>query len=218
MGAVDAMFSRENREQILLAIERETDRLHHQDDQRTMDQQRADAFTSIIRAYNSQNIHLGVNQPHISIHCDIASWTGERIAGIFETSRGTHLSRETVMRLACNATISVITHDGNTIPLNMYRAERTFTKAQRRALEYRDRVCRFPGCQHTARYTEAHHVNWWELGGQTNLENAVLVCYRHHRLVHDHGWTIKIDSNADVHWYQQDGTHHSTSHPHPPPT
>ena len=59
-----------------------------------------------------------------------------------------------------------------------------------RQVRYRDRECRFPGCG-ARRFTEAHHITFWRDGGQTTLENLVLICGFHHRLVHEHGWHIE---------------------------
>ena len=68
------------------------------------------------------------------------------------------------------------------------RKTRTVPPALRRALEARDRGCRFPGCG--LRFTDAHHVRHWAEGGETKLENLVLLCRFHHRLVHEEGYTV----------------------------
>jgi hypothetical protein len=60
---------------------------------------------------------------------------------------------------------------------------RTIPPHIRRALEERDRGCRFPGC--ASRFTEAHHVRHWADGGETSLSNLLLLCRRHHRAVHE---------------------------------
>jgi hypothetical protein len=212
MGVLSGEFVPIDREEIEVALEREMGRLRSEGDERPLSRQRADALVSILRLYNSQSITQGTNQPHISIHIDHSTWLGESV-GLCETSRGLRLSRETVMRMACNALISVITHDGNAVPLDMHRTQRTFNRAQRRALEFRDGGCRYPGCTRNAGQTEAHHEQWWELGGETNLDNGVLLCYFHHRLIHEGRWTIKIDGGAVVKWFKPDGSHHDTSYP-----
>jgi hypothetical protein len=74
--------------------------------------------------------------------------------------------------------------------LDVGRKTRTIPTAIRRALEARDGRCRFPGC--TARRCDAHHVEHWVDGGATALDNLVLVCRRHHRLVHEGGWNIEL--------------------------
>ncbi len=73
--------------------------------------------------------------------------------------------------------------------LDVGRSTRTIPPALRRALEVRDRGCRFPGCG--LRFTEAHHVTHWADGGETNLDNTLLLCRFHHRLVHEGGWRIE---------------------------
>lgn len=59
-----------------------------------------------------------------------------------------------------------------------------------RALEARDGGCRFPGCENR-RFLDAHHVRHWIDGGATSLENTALLCRRHHRFVHEHGFAIE---------------------------
>ena len=67
--------------------------------------------------------------------------------------------------------------------LSVGRKTRTIPPHIRRALEERDRGCRFPGC--AGRFTEAHHVRHWADGGETSLSNLLLLCRRHHRAVHE---------------------------------
>jgi len=78
--------------------------------------------------------------------------------------------------------------EGKTIDVG--RKTRTIPAALRRALEARDGGCRFPGCTNRI-FTDAHHVEHWLDGGETNLQNTVLVCRRHHRLLHEHGFTLE---------------------------
>jgi hypothetical protein len=78
------------------------------------------------------------------------------------------------------------------------RDYRTAPLTLRRALEARDRHCRFPGCRVDPSRCEAHHVLEWELGGPTCLSNMVLLCRAHHMLVHEGGWGIVIDDRYDA--------------------
>ncbi|MGZ5349813.1 MAG: HNH endonuclease signature motif containing protein [Actinomycetota bacterium] len=73
-----------------------------------------------------------------------------------------------------------------------------------RQLRYRDRGCVFPGCG-TRSFTEAHHVVWWSKGGTTDLENLVVICSFHHRLVHEHGWRLSRAPDGEVRWFRADG-------------
>jgi hypothetical protein len=75
---------------------------------------------------------------------------------------------------------------GKTIDVG--RKTRTIPPALRRALEARDECCRFPGCSNR-RWLDGHHVVHWIAGGETSLENTLLVCRRHHRYLHEYGFT-----------------------------
>ena len=74
--------------------------------------------------------------------------------------------------------------------LDVGRRTRTIPPALRRALEVRDRGCRFPGCG--LRFTDGHHVKHWADGGETTLDNLILLCRFHHRLVHEGGWRVEF--------------------------
>src|SRR6266545_1125006 len=70
-----------------------------------------------------------------------------------------------------------------------------------RQLKYRDRECTFTGCGER-RFTQAHHIVWWECGGPTDLDNLILVCSFHHKLVHEYGWAIKREQHGTVSWFR----------------
>ncbi len=82
-----------------------------------------------------------------------------------------------------------VEHDAKGSILDVGRKTRTISPALRRALEIRDRGCRFPGCG--LRFTDAHHVRHWADGGTTKLSNALLLCAFHHRMVHEGRWTVE---------------------------
>jgi hypothetical protein len=63
------------------------------------------------------------------------------------------------------------------------------TPPQRIALAARDKGCAFPGCDRPPGWTDVHHVIPWRTGGRTDLDNLILLCRHHHRLVHEGGWT-----------------------------
>ena len=80
---------------------------------------------------------------------------------------------------------------------------RTVSPQLRRALEARDRGCRFPGCG--ARFTEAHHVVHWQDGGETTVDNSLLLCRRHHRAVHEGGVTVCLDVTGQAVFFTPKG-------------
>src|SRR5438093_749495 len=58
----------------------------------------------------------------------------------------------------------------------------------------RDKHCQWRGCERPASWCDGHHLVHWVDGGETNLENTVLLCKRHHRMVHEGGWKlIKVE-------------------------
>src|ERR671918_732034 len=104
-----------------------------------------------------------------------------------ETEGGQRLPSEAVRRLACDGRIEwVLEREGR--PVGMGRRGRTVRGQVLRVLRYRDgAVCRFPGCERK-RWLNAHHLVHWADGGATNLDNLVLLCHAHHRLIHEGGW------------------------------
>jgi Domain of unknown function (DUF222)/HNH endonuclease len=75
-------------------------------------------------------------------------------------------------------------------PLDVGRASRVVTPAQRRALAVRDGGCVFPDCDRPLVWCEAHHLWHWQDGGPTDLANLALLCRAHHRAVHEGGWRL----------------------------
>uniref|UniRef100_UPI0019D1CE4D HNH endonuclease signature motif containing protein n=1 Tax=Rhodococcus sp. KRD162 TaxID=2729725 RepID=UPI0019D1CE4D len=102
------------------------------------------------------------------------------------------LSRTTSRQLACDCLLTAIVMDETGNPINLARTARTVTATQKRALTARDHGCAFPGCGKPAAWTEGHHIRHWADGGPTNLDNLVLLCGFHHRLIHHSDWEVFI--------------------------
>ncbi|MFO8153631.1 MAG: HNH endonuclease signature motif containing protein [Thioalkalivibrio sp.] len=79
--------------------------------------------------------------------------------------------------------------------LNVGRKTRSIPPAIRRALQRRDQGCRFPGCT-AHKYVDAHHIHHWADGGETKLDNLVLLCRHHHRLVHEGGYGVRMTASG----------------------
>jgi uncharacterized protein DUF222/HNH endonuclease len=75
-------------------------------------------------------------------------------------------------------------------PLNVGRASRVVTPAQRSALAVRDGGCVFPDRQRPLAWCEGHHLVPWLDGGPTDLANLALLCRAHHRAIHEGGWQL----------------------------
>jgi len=133
--------------------------------------------------------------------------TGAKSTGtktIKSSNGASELPISTVRRLCCDGSIIPIIENAKGEPLNVGRKVRTITTAIRRALWARDKGCVFPGC-HCKRYVDGHHIKHWADGGETSLDNLVLLCTRHHRLVHEGGFKIEFDQNKQRFFRRPDG-------------
>ena len=123
------------------------------------------------------------------LHVEPSTLSADGEPGRSHLEDGTRVSAETSRRLSCDASVVRVVHEDGDSRLDVGRRTRTISPALRRALDIRDKGCRFPGCGR--RFTDAHHVRHWADGGATNLENCLLLCRHHHRLVHEGGWRIE---------------------------
>ncbi len=123
------------------------------------------------------------------------------------------VSAETARRIACDAGRVSMAHRNGQV-LSVGRKTRTIPPPIRRALEFRDRGCRFPGC--TSKHCDAHHIVHWADGGETKLSNLVLLCRRHHRLLHEGGISVKMNEKGAVQFLHPRGRPLEQS-PAPPP-
>ena len=107
------------------------------------------------------------------------------------------VTAETSRRIACDCSVVHITDDENGEPLSIGRLSRSIPPAMRRALRARDKGCRLPGCTHT-RFVDGHHIEHWADGGETSLDNLVLLCRHHHHLVHEGGFACKKTGTGEI--------------------
>ena len=119
---------------------------------------------------------------------------------------GTLVGPETARRIACDAGIVpvVLGKDGQVLDLG--RRFRLFTSAQLGALWLRDGGCTFPDCTVPASWCDGHHLRHWADGGSTDLENAALLCGRHHTIVHRKGYHGQL-IDGRVNWVLMPGAY-----------
>lgn len=152
------------------------------DETRSEPQRRADALVDVAkRALDSRKFGTSGRQvPHLTVLLDAGSGEAE-MAGIGP------LSDESVRRLLCDCALSV---DGSP-------EVRTFNAPKRRALARTNPHCGFPGCDRPTDWCDGHHLARWN-GSNTTLENGVLLCGFHHRLVHEGGWQLNKEGDEFV--------------------
>jgi hypothetical protein len=170
------------------------------DDRRTPAQRRCDAFVEICRRTldRGEVRQSGGRRPHLMLTADLATLQGQPGSRAAELDWGQPIPRETLERLSCDAAITPVLVDGQGDPLSVGRTTRVISAPLRRALEIRDKGCRWPSprrCGEQVSWTDGHHFVPWLSGGETTLSNTVLICRRHHRMVHEGRW--RLEWNAD---------------------
>jgi hypothetical protein len=151
----------------------------------------ADALTLMAETLlaNGARQGTGGERYQVVMHVDRAALGEEAPDGRCEIEDGPGLAPETARRLACDASlITMLEQNGS--PLSVGRRTRTIPPAMRRALRSRDGGCRFPGCTQR-RFVDAHHIQHWAQGGETKLANLVQLCWRHHHLLHEGGFSVE---------------------------
>ena len=147
----------------------------------------ADALVEISRSYlagEGGESSGSVENYQVTVHVDQAALT--------EGRGRSGLPLESMRRIACDSDKVVILENADGAPLSVGRKTRIVPATIKRALWTRDRGCAFPGC-HNKRFVDAHHIQHWSAGGETSLDNLMLLCTRHHRLVHEGGFSIEKD-------------------------
>ncbi len=125
---------------------------------------------------------------------------------------------ERYQHLLCDAGVTTLIVDSLGVPFDLGQTVRLATPAQRRALAIRDGGCVFPGCDAPVSWCDAHHVDWYEHGGPTDIANLALLCRRHHGITHRRGWTMTTTPDQHFTWTTPSGhVLHSQRHLGRPP-
>lgn len=166
---------------------------------------RADALAMVAESFLKHGAEAlgGADRNQIVVHVD-ADVLRHRCAGSCELEGGPAVPAETARRLACDASVILITEDEDGKPLNVGRKTRSIPPAIRRALNTRDRGCRFPGCPN-ARYVDGYHIRHWADGGETKLSNLVSLCRFHHRCVHEGRVSVEVLDDGALRFLKPDG-------------
>ena len=186
MVRVDGDLDPETGESLLTALRAMLDAESRSgaDDDRTPAQKRADALGEICRQWLdlAERPIVAGERPHVTVTVDAAALGGGSDAG--ELDHAGPVGADAVRQLACDASVMRVVMSGRSEPLDVGRRTPVVPPSMRRAVTVRDRRCRFPGCDRPHTWCDAHHVVHWADGGPTALSNLVLLCRRHHRMIH----------------------------------
>ena len=168
-------------------------------------QQQADALGLLAEAALRHELDPGASgaRYQVVVHVDAAVLADPEQPGQSALEDGQHVPAGTCQRLACDASRVVMRHDAEGRITEVGVRTRTIPPSLRRALQRRDQGCRFPGCG--LRYTQGHHIRHWAQGGPTKLSNLVLLCRRHHRAVHEEGFTVERLPDGALQFRQPQG-------------
>jgi hypothetical protein len=157
------------------------------------DHRQAQALIALVNGA-SESVSGVPARAEIVVHVDLETLQhGLHAGGTCRTALGADLPVETVRRLACEAEILPVVLDGRSVPIDVGRSKRLATVHQRRALEAIHPTCAIPDCEVIFDHCNVHHIDYWENGGATDLNNLVPLCSRHHHAAHEGGWKLRLD-------------------------
>ena len=182
-------------EKIRTAIDAMTTQMFKQDyrngRERSYEQRNADALVHLITSTSqhqtetstaNETCELIPQQTTIILTADYDTIVGQlKAANLID---GTPISIDETRRLACEANILPAIFNNQAQPLYLGRSRRTHTKTQLHALYKRDKQC--TKCGIRATNCEVHHIQPWEHGGTTNINNLTLLCPTCHHQTHKH--------------------------------
>jgi hypothetical protein len=151
-------------------------------DHRDQEQRNADALVELASG--------GGSQAQIQVTSSLETLLGLAGAPAAEMEHSLPVSSKTIERLACDSSIARVLLNSESLVIDVGRSKRVVSEPGRRALVARDGHCQWADCDRPASRSAAHHVVHWIHGGSTDLENLILLCHRHHWMVHEGGWQI----------------------------
>jgi hypothetical protein len=196
MVRVDGDLDPETGETLLTALRAVLDAESREgtDDTRTPAQRRADALGEVCRQWLDREDRPTVagERPHVTVTVGTDALAGDERTGrgpgsLSELDHTGPVDPALARRIACDGSIRRVVLAGRSEPLDVGRQTPVVSPALRRAVIVRDRGCRFPGCDRPHAWCDAHHVVHWADGGPTALANLILLCRRHHRMIHAKG-------------------------------
>lgn len=199
-------------ELIVKALEMAIEAAYDPDEEIPVAARRADALSNVAETYLNHPDNPGstADRYQVVVHVGAAKTVGAASAANDvmtnhpHLENGPHVSAETSERINCDCCKTEIEDDEFGEPLNIGRRSRTIPPAMRRALKARDGGCCFPGCT-SHKFCDGHHIKHWSDGGETSLDNLVLLCRYHHHLVHEGGFDCKRSNDGET--YFEDRRH-----------
>ena len=170
------------------------------DDKRSPQQRRADSLVELARQTLDSGAlpAVGGQKPHVTVTVSMATLANQPGSPAADLEWASPIPAETARRLACDAAVTPIFLDSEPNQPRAGQTSRSVSGSQRKALVYRDKGCRFPACDRPAPWTDVHHLKHWADGGKHLMDNMILLCRRHHRMVHEEGWHLVVTAKGNI--------------------
>ena len=209
--ALDGTLDQESGQLVAAALRVATSPDTEGEPARTPATRRADALSDICQFFLNHQTHVpeGRHRPHLNIIINQTDLHDGRPGRYADGHPAGHLSVQTMV---CDSIIHRLIHQGRSTILDYGTATRTAPAALYNALVIRDRHCRFAGCDRPAHWCDSHHVTHYSHGGPTAISGLVLLCRRHHRRLHQPGWTAHATTRRHPPRHRP-----HRNHPHHPP-
>jgi hypothetical protein len=165
-------------------------------DDRLRDRRLADALVDL--AMHALDNGVPSQRTHMQVTTSLETLLGLSGAPAAELEFSLPISARAVERLACDCSVTRILLDSDSMVIDVGRARRVISGPQRKALAVRDRGCVWPGCDRPATWTSGHHLVHWIHNGPTDMPNLVLLCYRHHWMVHEGEWQLIRTDDGEI--------------------
>jgi len=175
-------------------------RRNGKEDDRKRDRRVADAVVELAsRSLDNALVpQRGSVRPHLQVTTTLDTLIQRMGAPAADLELSFPISAKAVERLACDCNVTRILLGADSAVIDVGRSRRVISGSQRRVLKARDKGCRFPGCDRPATWTSGHHLVHWIKGGTTDLPNLVLLCYRHHWMVHEGQWQLVKTDEGNI--------------------
>ena len=163
-----------------------------QGDDRCLERRQGDAMVELATLVldSGRLPHVASQRPHLQVTTTLETLRGLKGSPAADMEFAQPIATATVQRLACDSSIFRVIFGPESTVIEAGRARRVVSGSARRALNARDQFCRWPGCERPASWSAAHHLVHWIEGGKTDLSNLILLCHRHHWMVHEGGWKL----------------------------
>lgn len=162
------------------------------EDRRTHDRRLGDAAVEL--AHHALDGGMGPRsgsaRPHLQVTTTLETLLQRCGSPASELEFSLPISGKAVERIACDCSVTRVLLGADSQVIDVGRTTRKIPASMRKALHVRDRSCRWPGCDRPSSWTSGHHLQHWVRGGRTDLSNLVLLCHRHHWMVHEGRWQI----------------------------